>query len=553
MKNFIVKIYLIITFIIVLLFTINFIIFCSYYLMKNEKNNILRDLNVVETLNSNGTENNISVFKQFDLNLNILEKDNDKIKNYLGNVKIKKNSENLYEDFFYKNGKLFYIKEYDKNIMLIYKDFNIIKLLIEYIFIFILTLFLISFIIYIFFKKYLHKNIVLPLQEVSKEIPKLRNKTGRVNFKHYKFEEINDICKEVINIENSLDDIGYMLKVERNKIDYILDNMTEGFVLFDKNKNVFAINKMAKKILNYDKNHLGENILYYTQNIKLLENIDKVLYTNQKNIFDIKTEDNKTYSIHISKIQKAVFEKNNGGIIMLMIDVTAERESEKLKQEFFSNVSHELKTPITSIQGYAELLYNDFATSKEQEKEFLKIIQKESSNITNLINNILTISKLENKEVEINKCDINIKTIVDEIINSTKPMCIEQNINIINKCEDITMLADYKKIHQLFNNLIVNAIKYNKNNGYVEINCFEDEKNINIIIKDSGIGIPLVDRNRIFERFYRVEKGRSKALGGTGLGLSIVKHIIKYYNGKIKVKSTEGFGSEFIIKIPIIK
>lgn len=553
MKNFIVKIYLIIVFIIILLFTINFIFFGSYYLMKNEKNNILRDLHIAESLNGGGNENNINIFKQFDLNLNILEKDNDKIKNYLGNVKMEKNSENLYEDFFYKNRKLFYIKEYDKNIILIYKDFNIIKLLIEDILIFILVLFLISFIIYIFLKKYLHKNIVLPLQEVSKEIPKLKNKTGRVNFKHYKFEEINDICKEVINIENSLDDIGYMLKIERNKIDYILDNMTEGFVLFDKNKNVFAINKMAKKILNYDKNHLGENILYYTQNIKLLENIDKVLYTNQKNIFDIKTEDNKTYSIHISKIQKAVFEKNNGGIIMLMIDVTAERESEKLKQEFFSNVSHELKTPITSIQGYAELLYNDFATSKEQEKEFLKIIQKESSNITNLINNILTISKLENKEIEINKSDINIKTIVDEIINSTKPMCIEQNINIINKCENIIMLADYKKIHQLFNNLIVNAIKYNKNNGYVEINCFEDEKNINIIIKDSGIGIPLVDRNRIFERFYRVEKGRSKALGGTGLGLSIVKHIIKYYNGKIKVKSTEGFGSEFIIKIPIVK
>ncbi len=553
MKNFIVKIYLIIIFIIILLFTINFIFFGSYYLMKNEKNNILRDLHIAESLNGGGNENNINIFKQFDLNLNILEKDNDKIKNYLGNVKMEKNSENLYEDFFYKNRKLFYIKEYDKNIILIYKDFNIIKLLIEDILIFILVLFLISFIIYIFSKKYLHKNIVLPLQEVSKEIPKLKNKTGRVNFKHYKFEEINDICKEVINIENSLDDIGYMLKIERNKIDYILDNMTEGFVLFDKNKNVFAINKMAKKILNYDKNHLGENILYYTQNIKLLENIDKVLYTNQKNIFDIKTEDNKTYSIHISKIQKAVFEKNNGGIIMLMIDVTAERESEKLKQEFFSNVSHELKTPITSIQGYAELLYNDFATSKEQEKEFLKIIQKESSNITNLINNILTISKLENKEIEINKSDINIKTIVDEIINSTKPMCIEQNINIINKCENIIMLADYKKIHQLFNNLIVNSIKYNKNNGYVEINCFEDEKNINIIIKDSGIGIPLVDRNRIFERFYRVEKGRSKALGGTGLGLSIVKHIIKYYNGKIKVKSTEGFGSEFIIKIPIVK
>ena len=286
--------------------------------------------------------------------------------------------------------------------------------------------------------------------------------------------------------------------------------------------------------------------------MKLLENIDKALLDGQRRIFDMKTDDNKTYSVHISKIQKGIFENGTKGIIMLIIDVTAKRESEKLKQEFFSNVSHELKTPITSIQGYAELLYNDFAKNREQEKEFLQIIQKESNNITSLLNNILTISKLENKEIEINSSDINIKTVVDEIINTTKPMCIEKNINIINKCEEIIMIGDYKKIHQLFNNLIVNAIKYNKDNGYVEINCFKDEKNINIIVKDSGIGIPLVDRNRIFERFYRVEKGRSKAMGGTGLGLSIVKHIVKYYNGKIKVKSTEGFGSEFIIKIPII-
>ena len=113
------------------------------------------------------------------------------------------------------------------------------------------------------------------------------------------------------------------------------------------------------------------------------------------------------------------------------------------------------------------------------------------------------------------------------------------------------MFVDYKKIHQLLNNLIVNAIKYNKDNGFVNINCFEDDKYINLTVKDSGIGIPVEDRNRIFERFYRVEKGRSKETGGTGLGLSIVKHIVKYYNGKIKVKSKEGFGSEFIIKIPI--
>ena len=553
MKKFIIKIYLIITLLILFLSTITLISFNIADLIRNEKNNIITALNIIENSYENIEESHINnILNEFNLKIDIMEKNKDiNLKKYTGKKEIEKNSNNLYDDFLYNNKNLYYIKEYEQNIIILYKYFNITQILIRDGLICITTILIIAIIIYIFLKKYLYKNIILPLQEISKEIPKLKDKNKRIALKDYKFEEINAICKEVINIENDLETMDNMLTIEKNKINYILDNMSEGFVLFDKNKNVFAINKMAKKILNYDKNNLGENILYYTQNIKLLENIDKALSTNQKNIFDIKTDDNKTYSIHISKIQKGIFEKGSGAIIMLMIDVTAERESEKLKQEFFSNVSHELKTPITSIQGYAELLYNDFAISKEQEKEFLKIIQKESSNITNLINNILTISKLENKEIEINKSDINIKTIVDEIINSTKPMCIERNIEIINKCEDISMIADYKKIHQLFNNLIVNAIKYNKNNGYVEINCFKDEKNINIIIKDSGIGIPLVDRNRIFERFYRVEKGRTKSLGGTGLGLAIVKHIVKYYNGKIKVKSTEGFGSEFIIKIPI--
>ncbi|WP_317367869.1 ATP-binding protein [uncultured Tyzzerella sp.] len=552
MRKFIFKIYLVLAFTMILLSTVFLIVFNSYNLIETEKKNISLILNIYDSLHNDIKESEINnILRQFDFKVDCIEKtDKKQIEKYIKKSEVKKNNENLYEDFFYKDGKLYYIKEYNEHIIFIYKNFNIVKILIIDWLIYVLIILITLVIIYNFLKRYLEKSIILPLQEISTQIPKLKNKNGKIFFKDYKLEEINNICKEIINIEKDLKSIDNMLKIERNKIEYILDNMAEGFVLFDKDKNVFAINKMAKKILGYDKNSLGENILYYTQNIKLVKNIDNTLNTNQKNIFDMKTDDNKTYSVHINKIQKGMFAKDTSGIIMLMIDVTAERENEKLKQEFFSNVSHELKTPITSIQGYAELLYNDFATSKEQEKEFLKIIQKESVNITNLINNILTISKLENKEIEINKSDINIKIVVDEIINSTKPMCIEQNIKIINKCEDITMLADYKKIHQLFNNLIVNAIKYNKDNGYVEINCFEDDKNINIIIKDSGVGISLVDRNRIFERFYRVEKGRSKALGGTGLGLSIVKHIVKYYNGKIKVKSTEGFGSEFIIKIP---
>ena len=335
MKKFIVKVYIIITLLILILSTITLISFNIADLMKNEEKTIISILNIIENLQENNLENEINnILNKFNLKRKVINKDNTEIfEKYSNIVKNKK------ESLSYDNKVLYYVKEYDKNIILLYKNFNLSQILIRNGLTCIFIILLIAIILYILLKKYLYKNIILPLEEISKEIPKLKNKNKHIAFKNYKFEEINCICKEIINIQNDLQNIGDMLKIEKNKIDYILDNMTEGFVLFDKNKNVFAINKMAKKILNYDKNNLGENILYYTQNIKLLENIDKALSTNQKSIFDIKTEDNKTYSIHISKIQKGIFENGIGGIIMLIIDVTAERESEKLKQEFFSNKS----------------------------------------------------------------------------------------------------------------------------------------------------------------------------------------------------------------------
>lgn len=342
----------------------------------------------------------------------------------------------------------------------------------------------------------------------------------------------------------------YNIKVQNNKIEYILDNMNEGFLLFDKNRKVFTINKVAREILGCVYENLGNNIVYYTQNAKILESIEKLFNEKENSIFDIKTENNKIYSIHISRIKKGIFENEYNGGIILLIDVTAERKSEIIKQEFFSNVSHELKTPITSIQGYAELLYNDFAITKEQEKEFLNRIQKESQNITNLINNILIISKLENKFIEINKSYIKISSVVSEIIETTKPLSLKNNIKIFNKSEEVEIYSDYKMIHQLLNNLIVNAIKYNKFGGTVEIICNQDSKFINIVVKDTGVGIPIKDKDRIFERFYRVSKERSKSFGGSGLGLSIVKHTVNYYNGTIKLKTKENVGTEFFIKIP---
>lgn len=558
MKKFTIKVYILITIIILIISSFTLSFFNIYQLKKLEQNNVLKLANVSQKIYTddeitNKIETIKYILKQFGITVDKVKKQNfnDYVLKLENSKTQKKMLNSQHNNFIYNTKMLYYITENNDYIIIMHKKTNIQKIIIRDILLCSFITFNVSIIIYLFLKKYVKNNIILPLNDLSKQIPKIKQKNQNIILKDYNLEEINHIFKEVIKIKKDLESMGNKLKIEKNKFDYILDSMSEGFILVDKNKNVFAINKIAKKILNCSQNNLGENMLYYTQNIKFIQNIDKVLKTNQKKNFDLKTEDNKIYSIHITKIKKGIIEKGGSGAIILIIDITAEKMAEKLKQEFFSNVSHELKTPITSIQGYTELLYNDFATSKQQEKEFLKTIQKEINNVTNLINNILTISKLENKEIEIDKSEINIKTVVDEIISSTKPLCIERNIKVANNCENVTMFVDYKKIHQLLNNLIVNAIKYNKDNGFVEIKCFKDDKYINLTVKDNGIGIPVADRNRIFERFYRVEKGRSKETGGTGLGLSIVKHIVKYYNGKIKVKSKEGFGSEFIIKIPI--
>lgn len=559
MSKFLLKIYFLTIFFVFMIFSIIFVWFNIYDLKNTERENFENILSTIELIHINNKNIPVEeIANKFYVKIVVYdnqkkcvfgeENTNKFLNRFIENSNINKRNRMSIEQMDYNN--IYYIKKYEDNLLVIYKNSDFLWVAIRD---FIITYFIfiaISLFVYYIVKKYIKINIIIPLREISNQIPKLKDKNDYIFFDEYDIDEINQICIQIKKLDTNFKNMGNKLKIEQSKINYILDNMNEGFILFDKNKNVCIINKMARKIFNCDKEIYGENILYYTQNIKIIENVEKVLKTKQKKTFDIEMEDGKIYSVHINKIQKGVFQ-NYSGVIMLIIDVTSERQNEKMKQEFFSNVSHEIKTPITSIQGYTELLYNDFAKSREQEKEFLRIIQKETTNITNLINNILTISKLENKELEINRSDLNIKTVVEDIINSTKPICIERNIKVINKCEDITILADYKKIHQLLNNLIVNAIKYNKDGGYVEILCLKDDKNIKITVKDSGIGIPLVDRNRIFERFYRVQKGRSKADGGTGLGLSIVKHIVQYYNGKIKVKSTEGFGSEFIISIPI--
>ncbi|CVI72518.1 Sensor histidine kinase YycG [Clostridiales bacterium CHKCI001] len=227
-------------------------------------------------------------------------------------------------------------------------------------------------------------------------------------------------------------------------------------------------------------------------------------------------------------------------------------EKEKtIRQEFFSNASHELKTPLTSVRGYIELMESGIVTDEAQKEEFFKRIKKETENMTHLINDILMVSRLETKEAEVVFSEVRMYPLLQDVLTSFETMAKNMNITIKIDCKPVCIYANLHQIQELLNNLIGNAIKYNHPGGMVKIKMEEYQKKLYISVADTGVGIPKESLDRIFERFYRVDKGRNKKIGGTGLGLSIVKHIVQFYNGEIQVKSVVGKGSVFEVWLPI--
>lgn len=223
----------------------------------------------------------------------------------------------------------------------------------------------------------------------------------------------------------------------------------------------------------------------------------------------------------------------------------------KIRQEFFSNASHELKTPITSVKGYAELLDQDFVKDEATKKDFVARILKETDNMTSLINDILMISRLETKEAEVTFSMVRMSPLVAEIFESLEPIATEYRVTMHQECEPIIIEASTKQLRELVMNLVNNGIMYNHPGGNVWVDIRKLSENMVITVKDDGMGISKEDSERVFERFYRVDKGRSKKMGGTGLGLSIVKHIVEFYGGSVRLTSDMRNGSTFIITIPL--
>ncbi|MEG6565479.1 ATP-binding protein [Thermoanaerobacterium saccharolyticum] len=404
-----------------------------------------------------------------------------------------------------------------------------------------------------FFGYRLIKGIVQPINEitdVAKEITK-GNYEHRIEIKS--IDEIGQLSFAINTMSDKLQETIDELYDRNAKLEAILKSLVNGVVAFDENEKILLINDSARTMLGIKDNYaVGKHILDVVRNSKFHDVLEKIIKDKGYNIdnFEIDTF-NKHLKIYSSPIVHQVTHKKLGFVVIIN-DITEIRKLEKIRSDFVANVSHELRTPLTSIRGFIETLREGAIDNVEKRDRFLEIIEFEAERLTRLINDILTLSEIENLKEGFVKEDIAIDEEINEIFYIMEKTAKDKNIRLIKdlNCKDVVIKTSKDRLRQMIINLVDNGIKYTPEGGYVKVNTNDRENNIVIEVEDSGIGISKENIPRLFERFYRVDKGRSRKLGGTGLGLAIVKHIVESMKGTISVESEISKGTKFTIILP---
>lgn len=369
-------------------------------------------------------------------------------------------------------------------------------------------------------------------------------------------DELGQLARTFNEMAEELDRTVADLTDKNIKFDSILNSMTNGFLAVDSSFRIILVNTIACQLFNIgDENaiigvKLVEVVRNHMINELLAQTINKgISLTNEINIG---VPGEKVFRVYTNPIRSRSNPGANTGGILTIHDITNLKKLEQIRTDFVSNVTHELKTPLTSIRGFVETLRGGAINDGDVAEKFLEIIDIEAERLYMLINDILQLSEIETRQMDTDLGRHNIKGIIEEVIAILHINAEKKKVSLkVDADERVNILVNRDRIKQMIINLVDNAINYNVENGSVTVTAFRVEGRLVITVKDTGIGIAQQHLSRIFERFYRVDKGRSRNMGGTGLGLSIVKHIVNLYNGDIKVESKPGKGTEFIIQLPV--
>lgn len=374
------------------------------------------------------------------------------------------------------------------------------------------------------------KSIIQPINELDLDNPS----------NNEPYDELAPLLRKISKQKKTIEKQIKAAEHKQEEFRLITENMKEGFIVVDKKRNLLTYNRSALKLLGISKDKPDDILAAGNHNLIFV--IDKALDgVREKSDLALGSNNYRLIANPVYENEQII------GAVILIIDVTESVKREQLRREFTSNVSHELKTPLTSISGFAEMMKNG-DTPDAVVTDFSTSIYDEAQRLISLVNDIIKISELDEKNVKAESEEVDLYELSADIINRLKPVANKRNISL-NLIGESTVVSGTEKIlDEMIYNLCDNAIKYNADRGTVDVILSESSRHIKLTVRDTGIGIPQSEQERIFERFYRVDKSHSKSIGGTGLGLSIVKHAAIYHNAEIKLKSELGKGTSITVQ-----
>lgn len=378
------------------------------------------------------------------------------------------------------------------------------------------------------------KRIVKPINELDLESPE----------ENQIYEELSPLLSKIHRQNREIQNQLELAKQQQEEFSLITENMQEGLIVIDKYTMILSANSSAWNLFHMDRVCQGESVYCLDREEEFRHAIEQVLSGEHTEL---------VLKLNGSDIQlianPVIRDKKTEGAVVLLVNVTEKLERESLRREFSANVSHELKTPLTSISGFAEIMQGGLVKNEDIPK-FAGRIYKESQRLLQLVEDVIQISQLDEEKTSYVWEPVDVYQVCKNAFESLKEKAKRLNVHLYICGERMKMEAVRTLLEEAVYNICDNAIKYNRNDGSVSVFLVQTAQEIQIVVKDTGVGIPKEDQDRVFERFYRVDKSHSKEIGGTGLGLSIVKHAVGALKGSVILRSEEGNGTEICMKFP---
>lgn len=417
-----------------------------------------------------------------------------------------------------------------------------------------LAVLLIEFIVIVLTLFYFFDKYIRPIDKATETMEKLLNGNYRARIHMPVNGMTGELSKKINALARNLNELTIQEQIQAEQLSTVIDNSESGLVLIDERGFIHVVNRKFLSMFGNDSQDYIGHLYYDVIDNEQIHHTVQETFLYEENVKHLFSHEKNDENVYLEVVGAPIFNDFRilKGCVLVIYDITEFKNLEVMRKDFVANVSHELKTPITSIKGFAETLLDGAIEEKENRDYFLSIIHEESKRIQRLIEDLLILSKLEKDEFGLNFTSIEVSDIIDDIRPIIEQSLNKKNIQFVTSLSDneINFDADEEKIKQVLINLLTNAINYTGENGTITLHIDEVDDQIKLIVNDTGIGIDNDALPRIFERFYRVDKARSRETGGTGLGLAIVKHVIEVHNGKIEVTSEPNKGTTFTVYLP---